>query len=517
VTTLAGTSGHLTVSIGGRRLAHVADASWEESVLSGTVARLDWLVEEDDDVIVGSPVRLDWEGRGRTEGMLNLWVRSVRRRTTREGVRVRVEATDPLGFCDQDPQFRTYAGRVLLAQLARAVLRFQPGELQGASIDSSNSPQLPQEWLLQCDESGAGFLRRIAAGVGCVPHWRRDRLGFGAMGRPERAEPIAIELGETVHMIEQVATRLPGPGQLVWTEQGSRRTHVEQIAANGKSAGRLSPAAHGSERPHPLAWVGRGRVEEWPDAARFTGGDPAWQPGARVRLGQSELVIDRVVHTFAARRVGTSYSSTAHAVPPGLWAAARVREPSLLDDSASWTWRRASQAPADLASTMIGPFQAIVADTRDPERLGRLRVTLAEDPERRASHWIPWLAPSAGNAIGSHWLPDRGQLVTVVAMRAAPENLIAIGAHRGADTRARDAWDSPDNTIKALAFRNGIEIVVDEERQELVLRTGAASLSLNGQGQVRINGRELKAGLDGPVDVKAAGVLTMDGSRIEIG
>jgi phage baseplate assembly protein gpV len=163
-----------------------------------------------------------------------------------------------------------------------------------------------------------------------------------------------------------------------------------------------------------------------------------------------------------------------------------------------------------------GPYQAAVTENRDPDRLGRIRVALGEDPEHRSSHWIPWLTTSAGEGTGEFYLPEKGELVMVLAPGACPEDLVAVGALRGSKTRASAEWDSADNAIKVFAFRNGLELRVDDSHQRITLRTRGAALTLDGDGTLRLDGRELHGAFDGPVNLRTNGVLSLDGSRINL-
>src|SRR5262249_32069194 len=153
------------------------------------------------------------------------------------------------------------------------------------------------------------------------------------------------------------------------------------------------------------------------------------------------VCIESISHCVDGGGLARSYTNSLSAVPRRFWGISR---------------RRPSEA-------LLGPLQATVEENDDPQGMGRIRVIFAEDPERRVTPWIPVVTPAAGKETGIFWMPEKKSIVLVVAPLGSPESMIVLGAIRGEDQTIATSWKSADNAHKALAFRNGLHLIVDDK------------------------------------------------------
>jgi phage baseplate assembly protein gpV len=211
-------------------------------------------------------------------------------------------------------------------------------------------------------------------------------------------------------------------------------------------------------------------------------------PGGRI------AAVESIHHSFDVVQ-GGNYQSRCRAVPKERWGI-----------------QRRPVSPA-----LLGPFQAVVMENDDPERLGRVRVALSEDPERRVTPWQPVITVSGGNETGLFWVPEKDNLVQVIAPSACPEAMLVLGGLRGDRHRVPAEWRSSKNARKAFAFRNGVRIVVDDDQQTLRFETQGGSWQLDGHGLVKVKARQYDAYFDETAKLEARTRVAIDADRIDLG
>jgi phage baseplate assembly protein gpV len=153
----------------------------------------------------------------------------------------------------------------------------------------------------------------------------------------------------------------------------------------------------------------------------------------------------------------------------------------------------------------------------DPERLGRVRVALSEDPERRVTPWLPLLTASAGSESGLFWIPEKDSLVLVAAPASCAEAMFVLGGVRGEHHRAPADCRSAKNAHKALVFRKGVRITVDDDEQTLRFETQGGTWQLDGHGLVKVKARQYDAHFDEAVKLEAGQHVAIDAARIDLG
>jgi uncharacterized protein involved in type VI secretion and phage assembly len=493
----------LELSVGGKRVPAPGDVRWREATALGAWLEARFAGGPDVRPRVGQPVELRWssedQSAARTEGQLRLWCSAVHAVTSRGQESYRIEARDVLGFCAEEPQFRSYPGRVTLDQVAKAVLAFQPGTLEGLEVTNPAGTQVREEYLLQCRESGAAFLARVAAASGCTWFWNRRGLALARSGEAA-GEVIRLDDAGGPARVEVIETAEPALAALGWVDPVSREGRLATVKPAVWSGARgvrgLTRPARTTAEPAPGAWLGEGITRPWNGTTVFWTTHASLAPGTAIEHGAGpRLVVDEVRHEAGGRGGAATYSNVVVAVP----------EPR-------WGLRRAVAGEA-----MAGPFQAVVMENDDPERMGRLRVALSEDPERRISPWVPQLTLSADSEAGSFWMPEKGTLVLVAAPTQCPECLVVLGALRGSHQRVPARWRSADNAHKAFAFRNGVRIEVDDQARRLRFETAKGVWELDGDGRLLTNGHEWTANFQQTVSIHGRQRVDIDAQRINLG
>lgn len=173
-----------------------------------------------------------------------------------------------------------------------------------------------------------------------------------------------------------------------------------------------------------------------------------------------------------------------------------------------------------------GVYCAVVADVRDPDGQGRVKVTLpwAADPGgSRYEAWARLATLMGGRNRGTWFVPDPDDEVLVAFEAGDPRRPYVVGAlWNGADAPPQRMDPGGANERRLIRSRNGIEIALDDSdgRERLTLETpgGQRIVLEDGPGGVEIgdaSGNAVKL-QPGGVEVTAAAKLTLNAAAVEI-
>ncbi|MBN2626131.1 MAG: hypothetical protein JXA95_05645, partial [Spirochaetales bacterium] len=149
----------------------------------------------------------------------------------------------------------------------------------------------------------------------------------------------------------------------------------------------------------------------------------------------------------------------------------------------------------------------IVTDNRDPDRKGRIRVSLPMVAQGYITTWIPVAHSYAGDGYGIWCLPDINDQVFVIFLRGDILKPICIGSMYTPRHRPPVA-DNPDNNIKAIKTKKTFSLIDDtpgEERIETSIKDGKIRVVIDREGIHLIN--EL-----GPINMDARKVMVEGGA-----
>lgn len=158
-----------------------------------------------------------------------------------------------------------------------------------------------------------------------------------------------------------------------------------------------------------------------------------------------------------------------------------------------------------------GVAVAVVADNRDPDGLGRVKVKFPWKDDADESSWARLAVPMAGKARGTWFLPEVGDEVLVAFDHGDVQHPYVLGSlWNGSDTPPGDNGDGK-NAIRKITSRSGHELVFDDSdgKEQLVLRTkGGHAITLDDtSGGEKIEIR----------DKSGSNKLVIDSSRNSIG
>jgi uncharacterized protein involved in type VI secretion and phage assembly len=166
--------------------------------------------------------------------------------------------------------------------------------------------------------------------------------------------------------------------------------------------------------------------------------------------------------------------------------------------------------PLETSDRIYGVTIAIVTNTQDPQKLGRVQVKLPLLSMLDHSDWVRMLTPMAGKEQGLYCLPQVDDEVLVAFEQGDPNQPYVLGA----------LWNANANPPKApvsqrqLVSRSGHAIVLDDtegsEQVEIRDRTGKNRIVITSTNN------SLVIESEGEITIKAKGKLTLSGKGVEI-
>lgn len=110
-----------------------------------------------------------------------------------------------------------------------------------------------------------------------------------------------------------------------------------------------------------------------------------------------------------------------------------------------------------------GVLTATVTNTKDPEKLGRIKVQFLGQGTDNETDWIRVAAFSAGSKKGAFFLPEVGEEVLVAFIQGAIDRPVAIGVlWENTDKPPEENADGKNN-VKMLKTRAGHTVTFDDD------------------------------------------------------
>jgi len=179
-----------------------------------------------------------------------------------------------------------------------------------------------------------------------------------------------------------------------------------------------------------------------------------------------------------------------------------------------------------LGGRFFGVYPALVSDLKDPDGLGRVKVTLPWSPDTGSGRYEAWarLATLMGGPDkGSWFIPDVDDEVLVVFEAGdARRPYVVGGLWNGSDSPPASMDGSGQNYEKVLCSRNGVKITLDDHdgQEKFIVETpGSQKITLqDGPGSVKIedsNGNSIKLESSG-ITIVASAKVNVQASQVSI-
>jgi uncharacterized protein involved in type VI secretion and phage assembly len=179
-----------------------------------------------------------------------------------------------------------------------------------------------------------------------------------------------------------------------------------------------------------------------------------------------------------------------------------------------------------LGGRWYGVFPATVTDIKDPDGIGRVKVTLpwsADTGSDRYDGWARVATLMGGNNRGSWFVPDVDDEVLVSFEGGDVRRPFVLGGlWNGVDTPPETMDGGGRNFKKVIRSRNGVKVTLDDQdgQEKLILETpGGQQITMkDGPGAVEIvdsNGNSIKLETAG-ITITAAAKVTLNAGQVAV-
>ena len=182
--------------------------------------------------------------------------------------------------------------------------------------------------------------------------------------------------------------------------------------------------------------------------------------------------------------------------------------------------------PRGFGGRWYGVYVALVSDIRDPNGLGRVKVTLPWSPDASGARYEAWARLATlmgGNNRGSWFIPDTNDEVLVAFEGGDPRHPYVVGGLWNGKDKPPESMDGAgNNQLKVLRSRNGVKVTLDDHdgQEKLVLETpGGQKVTLkDGPGSIKIedsNGNSIQLETSG-ITLSTSTKVTVNASQVEV-
>jgi len=186
-----------------------------------------------------------------------------------------------------------------------------------------------------------------------------------------------------------------------------------------------------------------------------------------------------------------------------------------------------ARIPGGLGGRWYGVFPASVSDIKDPDGMGRVKVTLpwsADTGSDRYEVWARVATLMGGNNRGSWFIPDPNDEVLVGFEGGDPRRPYVIGGlWNGRDNPPQTMDGAGSNYKKVIRSRNGVKVTLDDQdgQEKFIVETpGGQKITMqDGPGSIEIvdsNGNSIKMEASG-ITVNASAQVTINaGAAVQV-
>lgn len=192
-----------------------------------------------------------------------------------------------------------------------------------------------------------------------------------------------------------------------------------------------------------------------------------------------------------------------------------------------------------------GVSVGVVAQNKDPEGLGRVKIKFPwrENPDE--SHWARMAVPMAGKERGTWFLPEVGDEVLVACDAERVEHPYVLGALWNGQEPPPETNSDGKNDIRKIRSRSGHEIIFDDGSQgridihlkdkkrqvlldpdgilikddsgnEIEIKSLPGTITIKSNSKLSIQSKVIDIKADASMTLQATGTLTIQGALVKI-
>lgn len=483
------------IEIGGQKIPDFIDISIRQRMHAlhefQVTCRMDAFEEPDDFVVnkskkfIGSTIVIEIDaakpgGDGSVPGLFFKGiihsVRAVKSDLSNEDKIVLV-GSSPEFLLSDHPGCRSFEN-CSLNQVVEAVVKPCPRDILTVNNNPAYKEKIP--YCVQYRETSLQFLQRLASRYGEWLYYNGKELNFGAA----RSKTEELVLGKDLDTLDfSLRLKASGFSYVTYDYMGDKHLSVSTDDSTGRSqqnevgkyafdqsfkrlnqtavqyfpAINADPSNYGKLQKDALE-TEASAIALGMSGVEATGENFSLAPGVRVRIraltqernGQvdyGEYTVDTIDH-YCNNLM--NYGNRFTAFP------AEARVPGYSNPE---------------AVACCEPQRATVTDNKDPDKLGRVRVTFGWQKNSGSTPWIRVVAPYAANERGFYFIPEISDEVMVGFEGGDVEKPYVMGSLYNGKNKMSGAWPNPKNSFKGIITSSKLRIEFDDEKKTTTIDT----------------------------------------------
>jgi uncharacterized protein involved in type VI secretion and phage assembly len=196
------------------------------------------------------------------------------------------------------------------------------------------------------------------------------------------------------------------------------------------------------------------------------------------------------------------------------------------------------------AGLIRGVSVGVVAQNKDPEGLGRVKIQFPWRENSDESHWARIAVPMAGKERGVWFLPEVGDEVLVACDAERVEHPYVLGALWNGQEPPPETNSDGKNDIRKIRSRSGHEIIFDDGAQgridihlkdnkrvrmdpdgilisdekgnQIEIKSVPGTITIQSNAKLSIQSKVIDIKADASMTLQATGTLTIQGALVKI-
>jgi uncharacterized protein involved in type VI secretion and phage assembly len=164
---------------------------------------------------------------------------------------------------------------------------------------------------------------------------------------------------------------------------------------------------------------------------------------------------------------------------------------------------------------MFGVEVAIVTNTKDDLKLGRVKIKIPRLPTSPESDWVRVIQPAAGAGRGFYWIPEVEDEVLIAFERGESHRPYVIGALWNGKDKPMEGAYNDDNSTRMIQTKSGHKLVFeDKDGKESIIIADKS-----GKRTITFDVKAKKFSIDaaeGDIEIKAEKKIILSCSDLEI-
>jgi uncharacterized protein involved in type VI secretion and phage assembly len=177
--------------------------------------------------------------------------------------------------------------------------------------------------------------------------------------------------------------------------------------------------------------------------------------------------------------------------------------------------QKSKETAAGHDANRYGVEVGIVANVKDPQKLGRIKVQLPRLPGGPETDWARVAQPAAGAGRGFYWLPEVGDEVLIAFELGQANRPYVIGALWNGKDKPMDGAYQDDNSTRMIQTKSGHQIVLcdksGEEKIVIADKSGKRTITFDVK-----NKKFLVEAAEGDIELHAEKKIVIECEDLEI-